>query len=224
MPEDFLIGPSNAEHRHYRAEQRYWKRQIRIALWLNWITVAGACVAIFALIGLVVSIRHADQGNIDANRGWIAPYALIPTGKSESGNMTFEIQFANVGKSPAIGMNWKTGGGIRKIPPHFDLGQIKFDRNGMCDGLNPIDEGPFTFPSSPGQEPYRRGVDGGKDIPFDEAIGADRVVYVRGCVTYKTMDVIGKTAFCWILEPIVPDKTNFAKGNSAFCESGSFAK
>jgi hypothetical protein len=86
------------EHRTH--ERRFWRRQIRIAAWLNGITAAGAAVALLGLYLLYLSIVAADDSIVKANRAWLEPITLaitdVPIGKQFEGI----LGTLNVGHEP----------------------------------------------------------------------------------------------------------------------------
>jgi hypothetical protein len=216
--------PPSDDEQHRAAERAFWKRQLCISKGLNWIAGIAAASALVGLIFVGLGLKETRKATIEANRAWIAPYAAAPIGKTISGSILFEISFWDAGKEPALGLNWNTDSGTKKTPPNLDWSTVKFDRNVTCDQLFPIPDGPVAYPAAPEQGPYKRRVDSGKKVLFDSIKDGESVVYVRGCVVYKTMGIIGRSAFCWIFDPIIPDANGYVSGHANLCESGSFAE
>jgi hypothetical protein len=222
---EFLSGPPPSNDEQHRAAERdYWRRQLSISKGLNWITLCAAAAAVVGLIFVSINIRHADQGTIDANRAWIAPYTVQPIGKTALGGIMFEVTFLNTGKTPALGLNWKTDSGTKETPANLNWSLITFDRNATCDGLLPIPQGPVSYAHAPGEILYTRRADTDGKVLFDSISDGKSILYLRGCVAYMTMGVIGRSAFCWMLDPMVPDAKGGISGHSNLCESGSFAE
>ena len=95
--------PTTRDEQDQTKEELFRDRQIEIAKGLNYITLGAAAVAIFGLFFVNRSIQHADRGNIDANRGWIAIDGVAATGEiGGDKNIDLQIYFLNVGRSPAV--------------------------------------------------------------------------------------------------------------------------
>jgi hypothetical protein len=224
LSEPPIAPPSSEDEQHRAAERAYWKRQLCISKCLNIITGGAAAAALVGLIFVAIGLVDNRSATIDANRAWIAPYSAEPIGKDESGRIVFEISFANIGKGPALGLNWKTESDTKPTPSGLDWSLVKFDRNRTCDDLVPIPEGPVTYLAAPGQSPYIRRANSGPKVLFDSIKDGKSVVYLRGCVAYKTMRIIGHSAFCWVFDPMIPDAVGHINGHANLCESGSFAE
>lgn len=106
------------EVRHQAHERHFWRRQLRIARWLNYITAVGAVGAVLGLffvgIGLQISSKQLHEmraGNIASQRGWLKIEAVdVYRGPGDFGLifnrdgalLPITITIRNVGNSPAI--------------------------------------------------------------------------------------------------------------------------
>ena len=126
------INSSSKESDHQAAEERFWERQLRLSRWLNWITAGAGAIALIGLCFVNKSIKHADQGTIDANRAWINPFwAYIGLPLTEGSPIHIEIAYQNSGRSPAMGLTWKLVGGYFDTPIMNDGRYIVVPQNNV---------------------------------------------------------------------------------------------
>jgi hypothetical protein len=105
--------PTSEEEQHRAAERDYWKRQLRLAKWMNWVTGVASVAGIIGLAfiyGTLKATQDQTQAAIDALHsqrpymslgkadGVIAKYQP-PVGEREKG--TIELYFLNTGTAPA---------------------------------------------------------------------------------------------------------------------------
>jgi hypothetical protein len=230
-----IINAINSCAAYYResAKPRDDPYSSKIARWTK-VTGIGTCAAAFlaAITASVfwcqlrtMEVANEDSRNafIGGNRAWISPYGAEPSGLTGDGFLTFEVMFINGGKSPGTQLNWKIDGDTIQAPQDKNWGGIKFHRNSECDGLQPIPEGGVAYPFVSGMDVPTRGFDSGKKFPLAAQQDGTHMAYFRGCVAYRTMNVIGHSAFCFMFAPIVPDTTGHVSGRAMQCPTGNWA-
>ena len=115
------------EREHRLAEQRHWKRQTRIAVWLNWLTALAAVAALGGLWVLKGTL-NTTSAQVDVMRRSERPWALIdsivfeqPLTSNEP--LRLRVLFNNSGHSPAfvdmIDLN-------AHVDPGTDCGQPRY--------------------------------------------------------------------------------------------------
>jgi hypothetical protein len=230
------------ENRHRAAERRVWKRQIRIAKWLNIITGAAALVGLVGLGFVYLSIIHADQGTIDANRAWLAPTGIWHNRQEAyiAGQpVSYMLLFRNIGKSPALRLNWKIENGYVTVTGQkLDVSKTTFSQEDMCLGMNASDESGVVWPDAT-QPTYTAGdgfplpalpvqsddLGSGPKIKVTQGmIDGTEAFYIRGCVAYATMTIIGKSSFCFYLNPYKSMSPTPGGGMSIQCRNGNSAE
>lgn len=209
---DVPVGPHDAEDEHRLAEYRYWERQIKVAKWLNIITAWAAGAALLGLLGLVASIQEAHNGNIDANRAWIEPVIIgrMPLYPLKVGSpVGYFVEYQNVGKSPAININWKLDNGYFDRPPKDDGSKIKIRRNATCDGLLPAPNGLVEYPRAETVHSTQPHLFTGVSDEMDTKVEIDQDFiderhhfFVQGCVAYATLTTVGRSQFCFYVRNV----------------------
>ena len=183
----------------------FWNWQLRLASWLNWITAVAALVALVGLWFVNESIKHADNGNIDANRAWINPVIMQVGAWKKDNPINYFIFYRNEGKSPATGLAWNFDNGTFDSPINDDGRKIVVPPNYFCNDLWPTAGGAVEFPSSlirfPGEgaHAYSGASDNTKTrvVVDDSILGGQKRFFVQGCVAYSTMTIIGRSQFCF---------------------------
>jgi hypothetical protein len=188
--------PPTPNEQHQAKEELFWDRQIETAKGLNYITLGAAAVAILGLFFINRSIQHTDQGNIDANRGWIAMDSMAATGEiGGDKNIDLQIYFLNVGRSPALKLGsyfWFDS------TPNVDKSEsvaLVIGPNHTCDSATILPDGPTIF-----QNPKPEWISTTfprKSIPI-ATLSNDRALYVQGCLIYETMHETHHTWFCFL--------------------------
>jgi hypothetical protein len=98
------------KQRHDIEESLFWRRQIRVAWWLNAITLIAAVIAVSTMIVLIFTLVDARKATVEANRAWIAPHtALLGREFRLNDHLAFRIAYDNVGRQPARNENFWSG-------------------------------------------------------------------------------------------------------------------
>lgn len=225
--------PQTAEEHHRAAERHYWKRQIRVGVWLNRITAIAALVGIIGLAfvykGLVATRRAADAAstqaaasieanritqelNIIARRPWIPPNIVVSDitfSQNGQADIIIDFTFKNTGLTPATDV-WPDI--TTDIDWQHPLEYTKLQRDSCVVNRNSPMPGDTVFP---GQEVLYHliALISAKDIK-KLPIGDDgRQVFIPtiiGCINYRfalTND-IGQSGFIYRVGRYDPTRPN----------------
>jgi hypothetical protein len=101
-----------AEHdRHAREEHlgaqhiALTNRQIRVGIWLNWITGAAVLFAFLSVIGVVWSVLEARRATVEANRAWVGldgPMTVADFNAGPIWALALRSTLRNYGHGPAL--------------------------------------------------------------------------------------------------------------------------
>lgn len=233
-----VVQPYSNEYCQRAAERRFWERQIRVAKWLNRITGGAAVVGLIGLGFVYLGIIHSDEATIEANRAWLAPTGIWHN-KQEAyvvgQPINYMILFRNIGKSPAIRLNWNIENGYVQVADRIiDVSKTTFSQDDMCIGMDASDESGVVWPD-PTQPTYTASegfplpslpvqsdeLKRGPKIKVTQAmIDGTEAFYVRGCIAYSTITIVGKSSFCFYLNPY----KGTGGGSSIQCHNGNDAK
>lgn len=202
------------ESRHNSKERRFWKRQVRISYWLNWITFFAGVVAWIGLGFLYKSIVDAENATAFANRAWLlvdGPTALIGnSGTVET--IEEQINITNIGKEPAADVRnylrpfWlipvthpRLEGGT-----DIDMREQVYKTNDTCDY---VDSGGDMGTLWPRVAPYVANEAGPKRV--DPGFDGGTVFYgFQACVRYTTFSEPHYTRVCYVFTPKVITQKN----------------
>jgi hypothetical protein len=111
------IEPAADENDRYSDQKLYWRRQLSLAFWLNWITGFAAIVGLAGLIYLYETLgatkEAADAAKKSADiseksfradeRPYITIYSINPkTGPLKTGDNSIDLRILNSGRTPAL--------------------------------------------------------------------------------------------------------------------------
>jgi hypothetical protein len=215
------IRLTESQERQRRVEA---KDQIRIQRWIaggTWAAVFAASVYAAITCGQWVEMR---KQTIAANRAWISPFAANPAADPRTKRLQAEVQFLDVGKSPARALSWKYKIMVVPTPENDDWGKIKVT-NASCDELAPDDKtGGVIYPGTSRSDAFLK-----EFVSDDPPIYADAdliqgktTALIYGCVAYRTMSIVGRSGFCFIFA-----RTNYASGPQGVtvqCQTGDRAE
>ena len=180
------------EARHKAREWYFWRRQLRTARCLNYITAIGAGGAVLGLVfvgtGLVLSRQQLDEmraGNIASQRAWLKIESIDVDRdpglglifNNDGAVLPITINIRNVGNSPAIKISWHASIVFEKAR-FFSILPDKGDECSMV-RTHEFGIGPTIFPADPyNVQQYGAGTSWDK-IPADFT-AADLI----GCIDY----------------------------------------
>jgi hypothetical protein len=109
----------------------------------------------------------------------------------------------NVGHGPALFLNWDSDSGTIDPPPNRDWAKASVQPNNTCDGLMPDKKtGGSSWPNDPTVATKHRLLQSKPRVYVTKDIElGQKYTYVRGCVAYQTMGIVGRTSFCFIFVP-----------------------
>jgi hypothetical protein len=227
----FLVGVVGGYYARQNTEKELHQKNeaegVRWAMWTAKGTWTAAVVAAGAAGLLIWQIIATREASFLENRAWLAPINARPLEvKKPSGLILYGISLPNMGKSPAINLNWKADSYLIQNPSSRDYRTAKFHGGNPCDGLAPDDKGgEASYPTQADQPPptktelTKSGITWGGDIESGK-----QIVVVRGCVAYETIGRSGFSAYCFIFDKLKfsPDLTNVT-WLTVPCPSGNFA-
>ena len=235
MNEPPIVEPAD-EKRHRAAERYYWKRQLRLNHWLNWITGGAAFVALFGLVILFgqMLVMRGQLAEMQAEqRPWIAVSGIWHSRAEPlkiGAPFQYMIEFANVGVSPAQEISWT-------VKPRFialrersvDASQISGENicaapltQRLGDVIFPERERSIYQPSIGYIPPAFIGV---PVTVTPGMIAGDTMLIVQGCIKYGTTGgEVGQTQFCYLIQPDARSPLGPGSVNSIECGKGNFAR
>jgi hypothetical protein len=184
---------------------KYWREVVRSSTRKEIIEVIG----IFFVIGYAVITffqwQEMKKQTVGANRAWIFITRAMPEIEKTNSVIAFNVDYIDVGKSPATSLNWKLENGLVAPPQTTDWSQLKIERNSTCDDLMPNDtSGDALFPDYPqGRTPMWRAPSNPAVFMNDDIRTRTHLLFVKGCVAYRTMGKIGRSSFCRAYTPVV---------------------
>lgn len=125
------IQPSTSEEQHRAAEQDYWRRQLRLAKWMNWITGVAAIVGLGGLFVIWETLRVTqEQTRAEMTQAETARETL-----RARITMTEMERASDIAPNVPIyiNINWKNAGGSTA----FDI--ISGSMSWICDGPLSVD-------------------------------------------------------------------------------------
>lgn len=161
--------------------------------------------------------RTLNNSLIAASRGWLAVTG-ISHNKQETyilGNpINYSILFKNIGKSPVVRLRWNLENGTYPVPTRYlDVENTAFSDVDMCAGVSDKIHGGVVYHEI-GQQTYAPGsslpelpvrsdsmTKGPRVTVTQGMFDGTEALYVRGCVTYSTMTIMGKAGILLLREP-----------------------
>jgi len=193
--------PDPAAEQAYEADYRcyhpaYWWEVTKNATRKERLEVIGIVFAIGYAVITYFQWQEMKKQTVGANRAWIAVTRAMPV--TVNGLIAFDVDYIDVGKGPATSMNWKLENGLVARPQTTDWSQVKIERNSTCDDLMPNDvSGDSIFPEYPqGKTPMWRAASNPPMVINDDIKTGAHLLFVKGCVAYRTMGKIGRSSFC----------------------------
>ncbi|MDR3537202.1 MAG: hypothetical protein P4L71_11945 [Acetobacteraceae bacterium] len=197
-------SPPADEQEHRTYERLFWAQQIRVAKWLNGITLGSAIVALLGLIALYLSISDADDATVQANRAWLAPGFLTLNEPVESGAIVVRLHVQDTGHQPAIGMRSRIKYYTADYIPE-GLGGLEAynaikDLNATCVGLDPDrDQGPVVYPGDTKVWIINEDNDSEAKARAQDVAARRKTLVVEGCIAYLTFGQRHTSAFRFFL-------------------------
>jgi hypothetical protein len=212
-------------------ERNFWNRQIKVAELLNLVTFVAAIAAVLGLVFVGRGLQESRYATIASNRAWLAPIGVSVRQPIKSGAaIRYLIQYKNVGKSPATNMTWFTDQGVVDIPSYSLVedghqiinGDDIHIANYICQDAAPVTHGDIVYPEQ--QAPDLRSQSSyygiNKVVANDDIVNAKKMFFVRGCVAYKTIGIIGLSSYCFVMS----FHNGYVRGNPFPCPGANDAK
>jgi hypothetical protein len=129
---------STNEDQWHNEQKRYWKRQIRISKWLNWITIGGGIIAVGALIAVYAQLQMMKTSLHVSERAWITVKGItIANPLAEGEAATIIAGFENSGHSPALQMTVTNAVTVGDIKTLGDMPKFPDDPNRSLVAIGP---------------------------------------------------------------------------------------
>lgn len=222
------------KQRHDIEENLFWRRQIRVAWWLNVITIAAAVIALATVIVLIRTLVDARKATVEANRAWVAPRtAYLRREFTLNDHLAFRIVYENVGRQPARNNNMWSGAKIvdadllvRSLNDP-NLAESVFGENPTCAGHTSRKGSEIMWPESPSSFNSTYSTSSLDDVPYpvitQRVIDGDAAVVVLGCFLYETFDEVHQSKFCfWFRQAPLSDMLTITSP-AAICPIGNDA-
>jgi hypothetical protein len=165
----------------------------------------AAAGGILGLVFVGMGLRESRYATVASNRGWLAvETATIPDPLKLNQPIEYVISFKNSGKSPATDQQWSDEYGTVSAPVMskdgiIDFNDIHLTENKTCDHLTPTDTNDVIYPD----DSEHRNLSTTKINNYLTAdqpiIDGTRYIYLRGCIAYRTMGIVGKSGYCYIV-------------------------
>jgi hypothetical protein len=194
------------KRRHDIEESLFWRRQIRVAWWLNAITLTAAIVAVATVIVLIGTLTDARKATVEANRAWVAPRtAFLRREFRLNDHLAFRITYDNVGRQPARNNNFFSGAYI--VDAHSlihslsdpSLAESVFRENPTCSGHTTRKGADIIWPSNNGVYSLASLDDDRYPVITQRVIDGDDAVVVVGCFLYDTFEEVHHSMFCFLV-------------------------
>jgi hypothetical protein len=219
-------NPSNTNHRSYKPKHDCFDWVNLVVLVLTFLAAGGAAFEAKRLAdGTDQLIRDAQNTFEVGSRAWISPIAVGFVGIPERGKpIEIGLRYDNVGKTPAIDLHERF---LLSAPTNTAMNDgsamVFVDKNNVCDGVEPQKDAEVAYPSSGGANMMLslKPTDllTGQPVPlYNEFMSGDHSLIVQYCIAYRTLTVIGKSAFCYFYKPGLTaglDLNRCDKGNHA---------
>ena len=191
----------------------------RIALIAVTVSIAGVLLTFLSFLVAKGALDLNRSALVASNRAWIAPLGLDLTGPIEATkNLPFNIYFSNVGKSPAIVASTGEVIILSKSVSAFQTSPVFAGPNLTCDNLQVPEVGEITFHDDKKDHWNSSFVDAKYVTP--EILSGESYLIVRGCIRYRTIGELHKTAFCYVA---VKGDMKSSRTHTEACGDGNFA-
>jgi len=217
-----------------RAERRAANATVLIGLFTIVIAIVG--IAQWCILSGTLTEMREEQ------RAWIAPLGIWHNRQKPfviGDAISYVLEFKNVGKSPASNLKWHIENDFFFIPNHIlDIPTTVFSQDDMCGKTNQSVEIGVVFPDT-NRPIYESGVgylppaiqlqsdtieDRRKVKVTQKMLDGTEVFYVRGCLTYSTMNIVGKSSFCFFVQPYKGADGSQGNVTSIECRNGNSAE
>jgi hypothetical protein len=219
------------KERHNVGEDLFWRRQIRVAWWLNGITLAAAIIAIATMCVLIVTLIDARKATVEANRAWVAPRAAyLRRPFTLNDHPVFRVAYDNIGRQPAL--NTETWWRVSIVDANLLVRSLKepslrvraFGLNPACQGHTPLNGGEIIWPSSKPEAYTNAYVENPNDpLIMQEVLDGRAAVVVQGCFLYLTFGEPHHSAFCFWFRQVPPSYMLTTTTGAVICPIGNDA-
>jgi hypothetical protein len=207
------LSRHTAEKQYHDTEEvSFWRRQLRAAWWLNYITLITAMIAIGTVGVLISTLIDARKATVEANRAWVAPRsAYLRRAFVLNDHPVFRVTYDNVGRQPALNseMWWRVNivdaDLLVRSLKDASLAETAFGRNIACDQHSAHKGSEVIWPSRK-PESYSNAYVGNPTDPIitDEVLDGRAAVVVHGCIFYETFHEVHRSAFCFWFRQVPP--------------------
>lgn len=202
---------------HKQAEALGWTKQdefarlqLKEAKKLGYYTLAAAIFAFASAIGVIWSVRDAEQTTDIAYRSWVAPQIPLILANaqgyfSDGDQIKFQLNFENYGARPANNVHMSLVGSYIDTPPDLDATNTPSSVNDICSAypLNINIGSIFPSPNGRSEDTTTHTASDisspNTPIVYDSLLRSGvKVLRVEGCISYKSLSDEGHTSFCYL--------------------------
>ena len=180
--------------------------------------IVGIATIALVFVGVIQikALRTANEIQTAATRAWLAPYLVEvdpEDGEVSAGHaLRIVLRYGNTGGGPALGMvaqEYAVEFPLLQVKSHSDDDLIPWPTvRRVCDITHAHASGPTVYPTGPGSDhtysyyaaPRNLGNDKQIYLVSDAVAEQTSVVFVLGCLAYKTLGFESKSAYCFRLE------------------------
>jgi hypothetical protein len=191
----------------------------RIALIAVTVSIAGVLLTFLSFLVAKGALDLNRSALVASNRAWIAPLGIDLTGPIEATkNLPFNVYYSNVGKSPAIAVTKYEVIILRKTVPALQTSPVFAGPNLTCDNLQVPEVGEITFQDDKKDHWHSSFIEAKYITP--EILSGESYLIVRGCIRYRTIGELHKTALCYVA---VKGDLKSSRTHTEACGDGNFA-
>jgi hypothetical protein len=223
------------KERYHAAERNFWRRQIRVARWLNVITLIAAIIAIGSVFVLIWSLLDARKATVEANRAWVAPRSVyLRRTLVLNDHPGFRVAYDNIGREPALHTNlwWRViivdADVLMRSLTQSELREKAFDiagENPACAGHTISKGAEIIWPSQQPETYSASYIEQANDpIITQDVIDGRAAVVVEGCFFYETFHEVHHSAFCFWLRQVPPSNMLTTTTAGVICPLGNGAE
>ncbi len=206
-PKEPAIAKLPAGQSSHQAQERdYWGRQLRLARWLNGITLGAAIVGLVGLFFVYRQLVETHDAIARDNRAWIEPmspvYSITPVKPGD--RIGVFIPYDNVGKEPATDLKvfsrpfWIDN----PSPPRGGrIDDLSIPINNTCDlASRSSQKGIIAWHARKNPMVYAAPELGTTDYGF---FTGQKIFGYQGCFKYNSFGASHASEFCYLLTAVL---------------------
>jgi len=162
-------------------------------------TVATSLLVIVGVWGVIATGQSLQL----SERAWVSVVSAQVNPTPAGLPLHYHVAAVNSGKQPALDVAFSQDTGEIAVPPGNDLNGVTLRENTTCRGLAPLKGGGII---APGTTMFRNTDSGRGEHPVfidKNFLNGDSMIFVQGCVAYRTFNTIHHTGYCLVIIPVM---------------------